>query len=217
MRAVVLISGRGSNLQALLAAARAGDLGGDIVGVISSRADAPGLHHAAQAGCPTAIVDASKCADRSAFDAELAMQIDACEPDLILLAGFMRILTDAFVQRYQRRLLNVHPSLLPALRGLHTHGRALADGHTVHGCTVHAVTPELDGGPLILQAKVPVYPDDTEARLAARVLQQEHRIFPHVVRWFADGRLQLEPDRVLLDGRVLEQPIRVTADQPLPD
>ncbi|MCK8516079.1 phosphoribosylglycinamide formyltransferase [Methylonatrum kenyense] len=217
MRAVVLISGRGSNLQALLAAQRGGELGVKIVGVISSRDDAPGLRRAAAAGCRVAVVDATRYPGRAAFDAALSEQIDAWQADLVLLAGFLRIFTDDFVIRYQNRMLNIHPSLLPALRGLHTHRRAIAEGHTEHGCSVHAVTPELDGGPVILQARVAVRAEDDEQTLAERVLRQEHRIYPHVVRWFADGRLQLNPDSVILDGKPLARPLQVRAGDPLPD
>jgi len=216
MRAVVLISGRGSNLQALLAAQRAGELGANIAGVISSRGDAGGLRKAAAAGCRVAVLEASDYTSRADFDAVLSRQIDAWQVDLVLLAGFLRIFTDDFVARYQTRMLNIHPSLLPALKGLHTHRRALAEGHAEHGCSVHAVTPELDGGPVILQSRVPVRPDDDEQTLADRVLREEHRIYPHVVRWFADGRLQLHPGAVLLDGQTLTKPLQVRAGSPLP-
>lgn len=217
MRAVVLISGRGSNLQALLAAQRGGELGARIAGVISSRGDAAGLRGAALAGCPTAVFQARRYPERADFDAALSKQIEAWQADLVLLAGFLRIFSDDFVARYQTRMLNIHPSLLPALRGLHTHRRAIAEGHAEHGCSVHAVTPELDGGPVILQARVPVRADDDELTLADRVLRQEHRIYPHVVRWFADGRLQLRPGAVMLDGRPLTAPLQVRAGDPLPD
>lgn len=216
MRAVVLISGRGSNLQALLAAQRAGELGAHIAGVISSRGNAGGLRKASAAGCQVAVVEASDYASRVDFDAALSRQIDAWQVDLVLLAGFLRILTEDFVARYQARMLNIHPSLLPALRGLHTHRRALAEGHAEHGCSVHAVTPELDGGPVILQARVPVRSDDDEQALADRVLRQEHRIYPHVVRWVADGRLQLHPGAILLDGQPLTRPLQIRAGDPLP-
>ena len=186
---VVLISGRGSNMLAILEARPALD----VAAVISNEPLAAGLEIARRRGVATRIVDHRGHADRSAFDAALTREIDAFEPRLIVLAGFMRVLTDAFVNRYAGRLINIHPSLLPAFRGLHTHRRALEAGVRIHGCTVHFVTPELDGGPIIAQAAVPVAPDDTEETLAARVLAQEHRIYPEVVRWICDGRVGLAP------------------------
>lgn len=196
--AVVLISGRGSNLTALLAAADAGQLRARIVGVISNRPGALGLQSAAAQGIVTRVVDHRQFAERAQFDAALAEAIDAFNPQLVILAGFMRILGETFVRHYQGRLLNIHPSLLPAYPGLDTHRRALADGVRIHGCTVHFVTPALDHGPVIIQAAVPVLDDDDEATLAARVLAQEHRIYPQAVRWFAEGRLQLQDSRVRL-------------------
>lgn len=190
-RIVVLISGRGSNLAAMLAAERAGSLGGAVIAVISNRPDAAGLDIAARHGVATAVVDHRAFADRTAFDAALAAAIDAAEPDLVVLAGFMRVLTSAFVARYEGRMLNIHPSLLPAYSGLHTHRRALADGATTHGCTVHFVTADLDGGPIAGRAEVAVLPDDDEDSLAARVLEAEHRLLPSVVRDFCEGRLSL--------------------------
>ncbi len=211
MRLVVLISGRGSNLAALLSAAAAGTLPARVVGVLANCADAPGLETASAAGVPTRALDHRLFADREAFDTALAEAIDGFAPDLVVLAGFMRILGDRFVRRYAGRLINIHPSLLPAFPGLHTHRRALAEGVRVHGCTVHFVTPELDHGPIIVQAAVPVLDTDDEAALAARVLAQEHRIYPLAIRWFADGRLRLCDGRVLLasvqsDGGVLIAP-----------
>ncbi|HOL64418.1 MAG TPA: phosphoribosylglycinamide formyltransferase [Accumulibacter sp.] len=200
IEAVVLISGRGSNLSALLAAADAGQLGARIVGVISNRPGALGLQNAAARGIATHVVDHRQFADRAQFDAALAEAIDAFAPQLVILAGFMRILGETFVRHYQGRLLNIHPSLLPAYPGLDTHRRALADGVRIHGCTVHFVTPALDHGPVIIQAAVPVLDDDDEATLAARVLAQEHRIYPQAVRWFAEGRLQLQDARVRLQA-----------------
>ena len=196
--AVVLISGRGSNLTALLAAADAGQLGARIVGAISNRPGALGLQSAAARGIATRVVDHRQFVERAQFDAALAEAIDAFNPQLVILAGFMRILGETFVRHYQGRLLNIHPSLLPAYPGLDTHRRALADGVRIHGCTVHFVTPALDHGPVIIQAAVPVLDDDDEATLAARVLAQEHRIYPQAVRWFAEGRLQLQDSRVRL-------------------
>lgn len=184
---VILISGRGSNMQAILAAR----LPLTVAAVISNEPQAGGLATAQQSGIATRVIEHRAYADRAAFDAALAAAIDACKPDLIVLAGFMRILSDEFVQRYRGRLVNIHPSLLPAFPGLHTHRRALETGIKVHGCTVHFVTPQLDHGPIIAQAAVPVLPDDDEDSLAARVLAQEHRIYPQALRWFCDNRLEL--------------------------
>ena len=182
---VVLISGRGSNMRALLEA------GLPVSAVISNRADAEGLAAAAARGVATRVVEHRQYATREAFDAALAGAIDAFAPRLIALAGFMRIFTPGFVSRYDRRMLNIHPSLLPAFPGLHTHEKALAAGVKVHGCTVHFVTPELDHGPIVVQAAVPVRAGDDAAALAARVLKQEHIVYPRAVRWFLDGRLAL--------------------------
>lgn len=191
--AVVLISGRGSNLQALLDAR----LPLAVRCVISNVADAGGLAIARRHQVATAAIDHRQHAGRAAFDAALAAEIDRHQPDFIILAGFMRIFTDAFVRRYQGRMVNIHPSLLPAFTGLDTHARALAAGVKIHGCTVHFVTPELDVGPIIIQAAVPVLADDTPDRLAARVLAQEHRIYPQAIRWLAEGRLQIGADGVV--------------------
>jgi phosphoribosylglycinamide formyltransferase 1 len=196
-RIVILISGRGSNMEALLDAR----LPATTAAVISNRPDAAGLEIARAHGVATSIVDHRKFADRAAFDAALAAAIDHSAPHLVLLAGFMRVLTDGFVERYSRRLMNIHPSLLPAFPGLHTHRRALAAGVRVHGCTVHFVTPQLDHGPIVAQAAVPVDPGDTEATLASRVLAQEHRIYPQAARWFCEERLSLSEDgRVCIEG-----------------
>jgi phosphoribosylglycinamide formyltransferase-1 len=197
---VILISGRGSNMASLLAAADTGELPARIVGVISSRPDARGLQTAASRGVPTRVLDHRLFAEREQFDAALAEAIDGFTPDLVALAGFMRILGGNFVRHYEGRLINIHPSLLPAFPGLHTHRRALAEGVRIHGCSVHFVTPDLDHGPIIVQAAVPVLDEDDEAALAARVLVQEHRVFPLAVRWFAEGRLRLQEGRVQLDS-----------------
>lgn len=197
---VILISGRGSNMEALIAARAAGELPVNIAAVISNRADAKGLATAEAAGIATRVVDHKAFADRAAFDAGLAECIDAFAPDLVVLAGFMRILTEGFVRHYEGRLLNIHPSLLPAFPGLHTHQKALDEGVRIHGCTVHFVTPALDHGPVVLQAAVPVLDGDDEDSLATRVLGQEHRVYPLAVRWFAEGRLRLEAGRVRLDA-----------------
>jgi phosphoribosylglycinamide formyltransferase-1 len=193
---VILISGRGSNMEALLAA----QLPGRCAAVISNRPEAAGLAYAAGRGVPTAVVDHRGFPDRAAFDVALAAEIDRHAPDLVVLAGFMRVLGDAFVNRYTGRLLNIHPSLLPAFPGLHTHAAALAAGVRLHGATVHFVTPTLDAGPIVIQAAVPVLSGDSEALLAARVLAQEHLIYPQAVRWFLEGRLHLAEGRVRLDG-----------------
>jgi phosphoribosylglycinamide formyltransferase-1 len=193
---VILISGRGSNMDALLDAG----LPGECVAVISNRPDAAGLAVAQGRGVPVHVLDHRGFSSREAFDAELAELVAAQQPDLVLLAGFMRILTEGFVRRFEGRLLNIHPSLLPSFPGVKTHAQALAAGVRVHGCTVHFVTPALDGGPIIAQAAVPVAGDDDEHRLGARVLAEEHRIYPKVARWFLEGRLRLDGDRVCLSG-----------------
>lgn len=194
---VALISGRGSNLKAIIDAA---DPLVEIRAVISNRPQAAGLIHAQQAGISTEIVDHTEFNDRNAFDNALQKRIDHYQPNLVILAGFMRILSPEFVAHYRGRLLNIHPSLLPAFKGLHTHKRALEAGVKEHGASVHFVTENLDAGPVIIQARVPVWPDDDEDRLAARVLQEEHRIYPQAIQWFAQGRLQLQGNCVLLDG-----------------
>ena len=195
---VILISGRGSNMEAIV---RAQIPGARIVAVISNRPDAGGLEFAARHGIASQVVDHRAYPSREAFDAALAELIDGFSPDLVVLAGFMRVLTDAFVSRYAGRLLNIHPSLLPSFPGLHTHRRALEAGVRVHGTTVHFVTPTLDCGPIVIQAAVPVLPGDDEASLAARVLVQEHRIYPQAVRWFVEGRLRLtEAGGVRVEG-----------------
>ncbi len=190
MRVVILISGRGSNMRALLEA----KLPVQFVCVISNKADAPGLQTAAAHDVPTEVLEHRAFPDRGRFDAALAARIDAYQPDFVVLAGFMRILSDTFVRHYANRLINVHPALLPAFPGLDTHARAIAAGVKLHGCTVHFVTPEVDAGPIIAQAAVPVLADDTPHSLAARVLRQEHRIFPLVLRWLAQGRVHLRDD-----------------------
>lgn len=187
---VVLISGRGSNLRAILDAR----LPARIAAVISNNPGAAGLDLARTRGVATQVVDHRGHARREDFDAELQAAIDPHAPDLVVLAGFMRVLTPAFVSHYQGRLINIHPSLLPLFPGLDTHRRALAAGVRIHGCTVHFVTPTVDHGPIIAQAAVPVREDDTPDTLAARVLEQEHRLYPQVIRWFLEGRIQLTPE-----------------------
>jgi phosphoribosylglycinamide formyltransferase-1 len=195
-RITILISGRGSNMAALIDAVLEGRIAGAVTHVISNRPDAAGLDFARRHGIATSVVDHRAFASREAFDAVLAETIDSGEPDLIVLAGFMRILGRAFVERYQGRMLNIHPSLLPAYPGTDTHARALADGATRHGCTVHFVTAEVDGGPIVAQAEVSVLPGDDAETLAARVLEQEHRLLPEVIGWFCAGRIALENGRV---------------------
>jgi len=186
MSIVVLISGRGSNLRALVAA------GLPVVAVVSTNAAAAGLEFARAQGLPALTILHGAHSTRDAFDDALAAAIDRFNPRLVALAGFMRILTPGFAKRYAERLLNIHPSLLPAFPGLRTHARAIESGAKIHGCTVHFVTAELDQGPIVIQAAVPVKADDDEDRLAARVLAQEHRIYPLAVRWFLDGKLVIE-------------------------
>lgn len=211
-RLAVLISGSGSNLQALIDDSQRADAPFEIALVISNRADAFGLERAQRAGIATLTLSHRGFETRAAYDVALAEALREQAPDLIALAGFMRILTPGFVERWQGRMLNIHPSLLPSYRGLHTHERVLAAGESWHGATVHFVTAELDGGPAILQARVPVLPDDDPARLAARVLAQEHRIYPRAARWFALGRLALGPDgRAWLDGEPLAAPVIIDA------
>jgi phosphoribosylglycinamide formyltransferase-1 len=198
---VILISGRGSNMQALLEV----NLPCQIAAVISNRADARGLEIAKMCGIPTAIVSHKDFADRASFDAALGEVIDRHQPDFIVLAGFMRILTDDFVERYRGKLVNIHPSLLPAYPGINTHERALQDGAKIHGCTVHFVTPALDHGPIIIQAAVPVMRDDTPHTLSVRVLCEEHRIYAQAIRWLCRNQVWLdEAGRVCSDR--LEQP-----------
>lgn len=202
---VILISGRGSNMRALLEAR----LPARVSAVLSNDPRAAGLEFARRHGVETAVIDHHDYPDRDAFDRALAERIDRDAPELVVLAGFMRILGSWFVHRYSGRLLNIHPSLLPAFTGIHTHRRALAGGVTLHGCTVHFVTAALDHGPIVAQAAVPVLPEDDEDSLAARVLEQEHRLLPQAVRWFLEGRLSVQGNRVQVAGAVrLPEPIR---------
>lgn len=206
---VILISGRGSNMEALIAERDGGRLPVDIAAVISNRPAAQGLETAAAAGIATRCLDHKAYAGRDEFDAALASCIDEFAPDLVILAGFMRILTPDFVRRYEGRLLNIHPSLLPSFPGLHTHQRALDEGVRIHGCTVHFVTAELDHGPVVIQAAVPVVDGDDEASLAARVLRQEHRIYPQAVRWLAEGRARLVDGRVVCDAPLIDDAVLI--------
>jgi phosphoribosylglycinamide formyltransferase-1 len=185
---VILISGRGTNMEAIAGAG----LPAKVAAVISNRADAAGLKFAAESGIAAEVVDERKFSSRGAFDTALEAAIERHAPDLLALAGFMRVLGGDFVRHYSGRMVNIHPSLLPAFPGLHTHRRALQEGVKLHGCTVHFVTPQVDHGPIIVQAAVPVRAGDTEATLAARVLRQEHRVYPLAIRWFVEGRLAVE-------------------------
>lgn len=194
MSIVVLISGRGSNMRALV------DAGLPVAAVISNRPDAAGLAYARERGIATRVVDHKQYAGREPFDAALSAAIDAHAPRLVVLAGFMRILTAGFVGHYAGRMINIHPSLLPSFTGLDTHERAIAAGVKAHGCTVHFVTPELDHGPIVVQAVVPVLATDDADALAARVLAQEHVVYPCAVRWFLDGRLTVADGRVRVSG-----------------
>ena len=200
---VVLLSGTGSNLQALIDSDDVKGSPATIRAVISNRADAYGLQRATDAGIDTRVLDHKAFEGREAFDAALIKIIDQFNPHLVVLAGFMRILSADFVRHYSGRLLNIHPSLLPKYKGLHTHQRALEAGDREHGCSVHFVTEELDGGPLVVQAVIPVESEDTPSSLAQRVHAQEHRIYPLAVRWFAEGRLSLNEQGALLDGQLL--------------
>ncbi len=204
-RILILISGRGSNLQAIVQRCADEAWPARVVAVLSNRPGADGLAFAEQHGITTAVLDHRQFADRETFDAELARLIDSFAPDLVVLAGFMRILTDGFVAHYAGRLLNIHPSLLPAFAGLHTHRRAIEAGCKVAGATVHFVTPTLDHGPIVAQATVPVLADDTPALLSARVLALEHQIYPMAVRWFVDGDLQVSDDGVVRHRRGVSQ------------
>lgn len=200
---VVLISGNGTNLQSIIDSIEKNQINGRISAVISNQADAYGLQRAEQAGIPTRVLSHKDYADRHSYDQALMAEIDQCNTGLVVLAGFMRILSDDFVDHYQGRMLNIHPSLLPKYKGLHTHRRALEAKDSEHGASVHFVTPELDGGPVILQAKVPVFENDTEQELAERVRQQELCIYPLVVKWFCEDRLVLNNGKVLLDNQVV--------------
>lgn len=197
---VVLISGHGSNLQALIDACKNGRLKGKIVAVFSNNAEAYGLERAQDADIPTCVLNPEDFADRAAFDAALANEIEQYEPALVVLAGYMRILSPEFVAQFAGKMLNIHPSLLPKYPGLHTHRKALENSDREHGTSVHFVTDELDGGPLILQAKVPVFSDDTEESLSERVKTHEHTIYPMVINWFLNGRLVMRDNEAWLDS-----------------
>jgi phosphoribosylglycinamide formyltransferase-1 len=205
LRVVVLISGNGSNLQAIIDKIAADNIPAEVVAVISNKADAYGLTRARNAGIDVEVIEHTDHDDRLSFDESLKEKIDYYQADLVVLAGFMRILTDDFVNHYAGRMINIHPSLLPRYQGLNTHQRVLDAKDTVHGASVHFVTPELDGGPVILQASVPIKENDTAESLAQRVHQVEHEIYPQVVKWFAEHRLQLDGDTVLFDNQEMTQ------------
>lgn len=200
---VVLFSGNGSNLQSILDACANGRIHGSVAAVFSNKASAYGLVRAERAGIPAIALDARDFSDRESFDRQLMREIDACAPDVVVLAGYMRILSPGFVAHYHDRLLNIHPSLLPKYPGLHTHRQALENGDAEHGTSVHFVTDELDGGPVILQAKVPVFAEDSEADITERVQHQEHAIYPLVINWFVEGRLAMREGKAWLDGKPL--------------
>lgn len=202
-RIVVLISGNGSNLQAIIDACKLKKINATVAAVFSNKTDAFGLERARAAEIPAHALTASQFADRAAFDRELMLEIDAYAPDLVVLAGYMRILSPEFVGHYAGRLINIHPSLLPKYPGLNTHSQVLENGDEVHGTSVHFVTEELDGGPVILQAKVPVFEGDDEEDITARVQNQEHAIYPLVVSWFVEGRLEMSENSAWLDGNKL--------------
>jgi len=208
-----LISGSGTNLQAIIDAVNHGQINATISAVISNRADADGLQRAQRAQIRTELIEQKDFQDRASYDEALISNIDKYKPDLILLAGFMRILSDKFISHYQDAILNIHPSLLPEFKGLHTHRRVLESSRQIHGASVHFVSNELDSGAVVLQAEVPVLANDTVESLASRVLQQEHVIYPMAIAWFIDGRLKLNGDKVLLDNNTLHRPALWKADQ----
>ena len=208
---VILISGRGSNMHAIAEQAASGAIPVEVRAVISDKAEAGGLATAAAMNIPARSLSPREFPDRASYDQALAALVASFEPELVVLAGFMRILSPGFIAAFADRILNIHPSLLPLYRGLHTHRRALEAGDTLHGCSVHFVTEELDGGPLVIQAQVKVRPGDSESTLSARVQQQEHRIYSQAIDWFARRRLQLREQRAWLDGRPLDAPVIQTA------
>lgn len=217
LRLAILISGRGSNMAAIARACAAGAINARVACVGADRADAAGLGLARSLGIETFTVLPAEHGSRAGFDAALAARLDACKPDLVVLAGFMRILGDGFVAGLRGRMLNIHPSLLPKHKGLHTHRRALAAGDTLHGCSVHYVTEELDGGPVVLQGRLRIAAGEDEARLSARVQALEHILYPRAIGWIAAGRLAWHDDRVWLDGKWLTAPITEDFDAPAND
>jgi len=209
---VVLISGRGSNLKAILDAISQGELNAEVRAVISSRLDAEGLEHARQAQVDTLALDSNDYPSRESYDRALQGLIDRFNPGLVVLAGFMRILTPEFVRHYQGRLINIHPSLLPVLKGLNTHQRALDESLQEHGASVHLVTEELDGGPVIVQVRVPILAGDDAEKLAERVLAEEHGLYLQALQWLADGRIQWSGGQLLFDGQPLQKPLQLDTD-----
>jgi phosphoribosylglycinamide formyltransferase 1 len=207
---VILISGRGSNMRALIEQSRLAGAPYTVVRVLSDQPDAAGLAVARNLGVAAQVVEGARTADRAAYDLGLAAAIHACSPSLVVLAGFMRILSAEFVSEFRGRILNIHPSLLPKYAGLHTHRRVLQAHEAQHGATVHFVTEELDGGPPVIQARVEVTANDDEASLAARVQIEEHRIYPLAVRWYCEGRLRYDAGQAWLDGRALREPVQLT-------
>jgi phosphoribosylglycinamide formyltransferase-1 len=203
MKLAVLVSGRGSNLQALIDACKADDFPAEIVLVLSNKEDAYGLERAREANIPTAVLSHKDFEDRESFDTAMSEQIDASGAELVCLAGFMRLLSDGFVRRWRDRLINIHPSLLPAFKGLHVHERVIEEGARFSGCTVHFVRPAMDEGPIITQAVVPVHPNDKPDDLAARILEQEHVIYPRAVRYIAEGRVRISAERVLIEDHTI--------------
>jgi phosphoribosylglycinamide formyltransferase 1 len=210
---VILVSGRGSNMRALIEDSRAAGAAYSVSEVFSDQVDAAGLQAARSLGIPARAIAYVTGTDRTEYDTALGDAIDECSPSLLVLAGFMRILSAPFVERFAGRILNIHPSLLPKYPGLHTHRRAIEARDMVHGATVHFVTEQLDGGPPVIQARVPITPGDTESSLSERVMVQEHRIYPVAVRWFCEGRLRCEAGRAWLDGRPLSEPIQFSASE----
>jgi phosphoribosylglycinamide formyltransferase-1 len=204
---VILISGRGTNLQSIIDAVKEGSINAVISAVISNRPDAKGLERARQENIDAVVIDQNEYDNRRAYDRALIAKIAEYTPDLIVLAGFMRILSEEFIQHFDNMILNIHPSLLPEFKGLHTHRRALEAGKKIHGASVHFVSNELDSGPVVLQAEIPVLPGDTEDILANRVLQQEHIIYPMAIAWYIDGRLSIYDNKVRLDNSVLHRPV----------
>ena len=207
LRVVVLISGNGSNLQAIIDSIQEHKLPVHIVAVFSNNPDAFGLQRANKASIPTVVINHREYATREQYDQSLMQQIDSYQPNLIVLAGFMRILTDEFVNHYPGRMINIHPSLLPKYKGTKTHQRVLEAGDHEHGCSVHYVTPELDSGPVIMQAKIAIEPRDTEETLKQKIHMQEHHIYPEAIRWIAEGRIGYQDNSVTLDGKKMSQPL----------
>ncbi len=208
---VVLISGSGTNLQAIIDEIAKGNLNARIAAVISNEPEAYGLKRAAQAGIPYEVINHRDFPTRQAFDQQLTASIESCQPDLVILAGFMRILTDQLVNHFEHRMLNIHPSLLPDYKGLHTHQRVLDDQQPRHGCSVHFVTPKLDDGPVIVQAVIDIEADDNANSLQQRVQQQEYIIYPMAIRMIAEGRVTISADQVHIDNKIRQQPLQVKA------